>query len=288
VGGRPVADALTVLGLDDSDGLHWRTRMRYAVSNTGTVGLRAARSHRIIPAANCPLAVTELSEEIPVSLPEPDTNRAPRALIAAHSNTGQTKQTVNERDRELLIERVGDRDFEVALTGFWQVHPQAPQVLVDAVLAAANVQPGDRVLDLYSGVGLFAAFLGIEAGVTGRVDAVEGDKTAVALAKRNLADLAWVHHHRSAVDSWITHSQREADVIVLDPPRSGAGKDVVEGIVRTAPRVVVYVACDPVALARDVKTFSQRGYALTYVRGLDLFPMTKHVETIAVFKPTPQ
>ena len=280
IGGAPLDDAVTVDALDDGDGLHWRTRMRYAVAEDGTVGLRAARSHQIIPASECPLAVTEISSEIAPQIPG---DQRADALVAAYANTGELA-IVDPRSRQLLTEHVGDRDFSVAATGFWQVHPRAPQTLVSTVLELADLQPGERVLDLYSGVGLFAAFLGEAVTVTGRVDAVEGDKAASQLGRRNLADLPWVHHHQAPVERWLAAGHRShADVVVLDPPRSGAGKDVATAITRRKPRAIVYVACDAVALARDTKYLGERGYTLTALRCFDMFPMTKHVESVAVF-----
>jgi len=285
VTGETVTDQVATTATVD-DGLHWRTRMRYAIDSSGQVGLRAARSHRIIPASDCPLAVPALSAAIPVQIDNPSDQRPPRALIAAHSNTGQTEQTLNEHDHSLLTERVHHREFQVELTGFWQVHPGAPTLLVDRVIELAAPDLGDHVLDLYSGVGLFAAFLGEAVGITGRVDAVEGDKAAIKLARTNTRDVVSVNHHCSSVDSWIARRGQPANVVVLDPPRAGAGAKVVADIVRLAPRTVVYVACDPVALARDAKTFATLGYDLVELRAFDLFPMTKHVESIALFRPS--
>lgn len=270
-----------------ADGLHWRSRMRYAVDEDGNVGLRAARSHRIIPAADCPLAVHEIAAAVPrsVSLGEREDERdgARDAVIAVASHTGQVK-VVGPNADVIVTERVRDRTFEVAATGFWQVHPQAPETLVGTVLDFAAPQHGEKVLDLYSGVGLFAAFLAEAVGVTGRVDAVEGDKTASRLSRANLADLVWAHHHRAPVERWLAGGHRShADIVVLDPPRSGAGRAVVTAAARRKPRSIVYVACDPVALARDAKYLSALGYKLIRLRAFDLFPMTKHVEAVALF-----
>ncbi len=268
------------------NGLHWRTRMRYAINSRGEVGLKAARSHRIIPAADCPLAVVELSTSVPRTIDTPSDQRPPRALIAAHSNTDQTKLTLSEHDPLQLTERVRHREFRVGITGFWQVHPGAPELLVNNVMELAAPQPGEHVLDLYSGVGLFAAFLGEAVGITGRVDAVEGDKAAVKFARANTKDVESVNHHCSRVDRWLKHRGQatDPDVVVLDPPRAGAAAEIVTAIAKMAPRTVVYVACDPVALARDARTFAELGFELAELRAFDLFPMTKHVESIAVFQ----
>lgn len=286
ISGTPLEEVVTVEALDDGDGLHWRTRMRYAVTEDGLVGLRAARSHQIIPASDCPLAVTQISEAVGTQLPLGDQSLVADALIAASTSTGELA-IIGPRDESTVTERVGNRTFEVAATGFWQVHPEAPATLVEAVLDFAAIVAGEDVLDLYSGVGLFAGFLGEAVTITGRVDAVEGDRTASQLGRRNLGDLPWVHHHRAPVERWLAGGHRShADVVVLDPPRSGAGKSVVTAITRRHPRAIVYVACDPVALARDTKYLATLGYTLARLRSFDMFPMTKHVESVALFTRT--
>lgn len=286
IGGEPLTTAVRVDALDDGDGLHWRTRMRYAIDADGTIGLRAGRSHRIIPAADCPLAVTEIAAAIPMRLTDEERRHFTDGVVAVASNTGQT-ELVGASAVDLLTERVGAREFEVAANGFWQVHPRAPETLVKAVLELADLQHGEKVIDLYSGVGLFAAFLAEQVGVTGRVDAVEGDRIASRLSKDNLQDLAWVHHHRAQVEKWLSAGHRShANVVVLDPPRAGAGESVVKAVTRRKPRAIIYVACDPVSLARDTKYLARFGYSMKQLRAFDLFPMTKHVESVALFERT--
>jgi tRNA/tmRNA/rRNA uracil-C5-methylase (TrmA/RlmC/RlmD family) len=160
-------------------------------------------------------------------------------------------------------------------------------VLVETVLAMLDPAPGERVLDLYAGVGLFARFLadrvGEPTGEHGRVVAVEGDRTACAHARTNLADLPGAVFAEGAVDRVLATSYDEPfDLVVLDPPRDGARAAVVGAVAERAPRAVAYVACDPAALARDLATFAERGYVLREVRAFDLFPMTHHVECVAL------
>jgi tRNA/tmRNA/rRNA uracil-C5-methylase (TrmA/RlmC/RlmD family) len=173
----------------------------------------------------------------------------------------------------------------VAQGGFWQVHPAAPTVLVDTVLSFLEPAPGESVLDLYAGVGLFAAFLGEAVGPGARVVAVEGDREACRHARRNLGRSAEVA--TGPVDRVLSSAYDEPfDLVVLDPPREGAKRAVVEQVVDRAPRAVAYVACDPAALARDVAIFAQHGYSLTRLRAFDLFPMTHHVECVALLEKT--
>ncbi len=174
--------------------------------------------------------------------------------------------------------------FEVEDDGFWQVHPGAPEVLVDTVLAFLAPQPGESVLDLYAGVGLFARFLADAVGDASNVSLVEGDRRACAHAQTNVPG-ATVHH--GAVGEVLAGlPAAPVDLVVLDPPREGARRTVVEAVVARRPRAIAYVACDPAALARDLAILAEHGYRLERLRGLDLFPMTHHVECVALVVPT--
>jgi len=164
------------------------------------------------------------------------------------------------------------------------VHPEAPRVLVEAVLELLAPAPGERTLDLYAGVGLFARFVGEATGA--RVVAVEADRAACQHARGNLAALKSASVECGPTDRVLRSGLDEPfDLVVLDPPREGAKRVVVEQVVDRRPRAVAYVACDPAALARDVAIFAEHGYELTAIRAFDLFPMTHHVECVALLEP---
>ncbi len=245
----------------DVDGLRWRTRMQFARTPDGRRGLRLHRSHDVIPIDDCLIARADIV----------DRRVDPTA-------------TVTER----LTWAGGSADFAMTADGFWQVHPGAPRVFVDHVLAALAPQPGERVIDLYAGVGLFTVPLAHAVGARGRVVAAEGAARAVAFGRRNTAGLpqvSWLRGDVAQLLRFHRSAQGRADLVVLDPPRKGAGRAVVEAITARAPRLTAYIACDPAALARDLKTFADRGYGLRSIRAFDAFPMTQHVETIAVLEP---
>lgn len=234
----------------DEDGLRWRTRQRYTTAPGGGRGMRKYRSHDVIPVDDCLIATADAREP----------------------GTGTVVEQVSAGGAE--------HSFEVSADGFWQVHPGAPSTLVSAVLSALSPAPGDTVLDLYAGVGLFSAFLADRVGPTGRVVAVEGDPTASALSVGNVPGA-----EVSAGDVATVLGGLEAgpfDLVVLDPPREGARRKVVEAVVGREPSKVAYVACDPAALARDVAIFAEHGYRLRSLRAFDLFPMTHHVEAVAL------
>jgi tRNA/tmRNA/rRNA uracil-C5-methylase (TrmA/RlmC/RlmD family) len=180
------------------------------------------------------------------------------------------------------------RSYQVSAGGFWQVHPGAATVLAQAVLDGLDPQPGDRVVDLYAGVGLFAALLGERVGAAGSVLALEGDARACADAARNTADQPHVKVRTVAIDAaTVAGRVGRPDLLVLDPPRAGAGTDVSRAVVGLAPRGVAYVACDPATFARDVKVFLDAGWDLLSLRAFDVFPMTEHVELVGILAPPP-
>lgn len=278
------------------DLLGWRTRVVWSVAENGLAGLREHRGHRVVPVAQCPIAHPDLPDVSVQAWDEP-------RVEAIASSTGQrlivTDATVDDELEDAVdgvvavdgtvragtgtvVERVRDRDFGITGSGFWQVHPAAATTLVDAVIAGAGVRPGDRVLDLYAGAGLFSAFLA-EACAPGELVSVEGNRTGSADAAANLADLPNASVLRSPVERALARGLLgdHADVVVLDPPRTGA-KDAVAAIAALRPRTIVYVACDPAALARDLATFATHGYDLAALRAFALFPMTHHVECVAV------
>lgn len=186
--------------------------------------------------------------------------------------------------------------------GFWQVHRDAPHAFVAAMLEAADVRPGERVLDLYSGVGLLSVPLADAVGATGQLIAVESDRRATEHLRDNLAAHPWALVVPGRVDDLLGVPRQgrrrgprrparsdllppSAHVVVLDPPRTGAGRGVVAALTSLRPRRLVYVACDPAALARDTAYLGELGYELTALRAFDAFPMTHHVECVATFEP---
>lgn len=284
------------------DGLGWRTRVTFSADADGRLGLRRHRSHEVAPLTDCPIAHRRacdvLSQRWPGTqvrvavasggerLVDVEDVRGPLPDLDADGVLADGQRV---RGRTYVRETVHGRRFKVSGSGFWQVHPRAATTLVDAVLAMASVRPGESAADLYAGVGLFSAFLGDAVGPQGSVVSVEADARASRDARRNLHDLAQVRLVNAPVDRALRERALESrwDVVVLDPPRTGARRRVVRGICERQPSRVVYVACDPAAFARDVATFASHGYGLTRLRAFDLFPMTQHVECVGLLEPTP-
>ncbi|MCK9793382.1 TRAM domain-containing protein [Isoptericola sp. 4D.3] len=292
-------------GDDERGGLAYRTRVDLVADADGRAGMRRFRSHDVVPLEAMPLAteaVAALAEAEGVwtrrwqpgaqlQLVAPADGSDPVLLVDDvpwRRGRGDTRPNARRAVAETVRAGGAEHRYRVAADGFWQVHRQAPELLTGAVLDAVGDADGATVLDLYSGAGLFTVPLAAAVGGSGRVMAVEGDARAVKDARRNAHDLPQVELHLGAVDRVLADGDAtgaplgDADLVVLDPPRAGAGRKVVDAIAARAPRRVVYVACDPAALARDVAYLADHGYALSGLRALDLFPMTHHVEAVAV------
>jgi 23S rRNA (uracil1939-C5)-methyltransferase len=149
------------------------------------------------------------------------------------------------------------------------------------VLGALALRGGETVLDLYSGVGLFSAFI---APIAGRVIGIEAYAPAVSDAAENLDEFANVEIYQAAAEDVLPSLNLSADAVVLDPPRAGCAPEVVDALIRTGATRIVYVSCDPATLARDAKRLVAGGYALDWVQPLDMFPQTYHVECVAKFE----
>lgn len=300
IGGAPLEECVHVEAVPgDVDGLGWRTRVRFAVGGDGRAGLRGHRSHEVHPVDPCPLTTDEVqaigatalewhgADELEVVA----SSGGDRTVVVQPSSLGRRlPREVNVpglRGRGWVRERAAGRDWRVAADGFWQVHPGAAGTLVEAVRAVLAPQPGEHLLDLYCGVGLFAGALAPDLGPDGAVDAVEASVQACADARRNLHDLPTVRIHAAPVERWLASpgAPDSADLVVLDPPRSGAGTEVIDAVLDRAPRAVAYVACDPAALGRDLGHAANAGWRVASVRGFDLFPMTHHLEAVALLLP---
>lgn len=291
----------------------WRTRVQYAVDPaTGRAGLRRHRSHEIQPIDHCLIAAPGVSE-LGIEAREWPGVEAIEAVAATGSSDRQVilrpapgaQLPLIELDRPVSIartdeqglfhrvhgrtfvrERAGDRTWRVSNGGFWQIHPLAPDTLVGAVLDGLDPQRGEDALDLYCGVGLFAGALAERVGEEGAVLGVESSKQAVLDARHNLTGLPNVQIECDRVESLLPRAGiSSTDLIVLDPPRAGAGRETVLHLAGLGARRIAYVACDPAALARDLAFFRAGGYRPISLRAFDLFPMTHHFECVAILEP---
>lgn len=299
------AQALAVepaTGDESGELLHRRSRVEFEVTKNRRLAMTRVDSHDLVEIHDMPLADESILDlDLLGDSPWKRLYRPGKRVRALAPNAGGRRivignQTFNSRRRRVRdiatwsVEYRGHTaEFDVNTHGFWQAHRSAPHDLVRTVMDFAGVRPGDSVLELFSGAGLFSYFLAHAAGQHGRFISLEGSRVAVSDARHNLRKLDTPRDLRvgrinsqSIMRAWSDLEERP-DLIVLDPPRAGAGKEILTTIGMIGPEQVVLVSCDPAAGARDIRDLMARGYTLTNLRAIDLFPQTHHVEIVATF-----
>ncbi|OTA26377.1 RNA methyltransferase [Alloscardovia macacae] len=310
----PDVPVLRVPEDEETGGLNWRTRVEFIADEDGRVSMRRRESHERVQITDMPLAskqalavaehvhlferTFEPNAHIRITAPEP---RDGQTDVLTSGNWSLLVNHELMDGHEYVRERVELPDekaceYSVLASGFWQMHRMAPQVLAADVLTQlserANVPDNGIVWDLYSGSGLFTMPVASRIVPNGRVLAIEGAEPAVESAIRNAKRNNVQNVTEVAGDVLLTlrglkkteglaHFARP-DAVVLDPPRAGAGRKVVERIAASRTASVVYVSCDPASLARDIAVFRELGYELSFIHAHDIYPMTHHVETVAV------
>jgi tRNA/tmRNA/rRNA uracil-C5-methylase (TrmA/RlmC/RlmD family) len=304
-------------GAGHAPGLGWRTRVSFAVGGDGRAGLRRHRSHEVIDVGECPIAHPGVTEAGVTAARWPGVSSVQVTVVPATGErgvllagaprgplpgTGAGHVAVVRRNGArtglagsgTLTQRAAGRDWRADIGGFWQVHPAAASTLAAAVLAALQPAPGDVALDLYCGAGLFAGVLAPAVGPEGRVIGIESSQATVRDARHNLRGYPWARVHRGDAGEVLSRiGLGGASLAVLDPPRAGATRQVIDALLtRPEPgqaadasgglRRIAYVSCDPATLARDLGLLIAGGWALGELRGFDAFPMTHHVECLAV------
>lgn len=267
------------------NGLGYRTRVQLHVSAEGVAGPYRERSHEVVAVKSLPLAINDINE---LGIHLKNWQDVSKIQIAA-SSTGGMQWLIDKKMKgdKKLTERALGRSFRISSGGFWQVHKAAGELLAAEVLElAGEVEPEANNLDLYAGVGLFSGALASRFGKKLNITSVESSKVATLDATANLADLSSHRAVAAPVEGFLRQQIKQSlnlkgATVVLDPPRAGAGKAVVDQLTFLRPKRIVYVACDPISLARDLKTLTSGGYRVEEIRAYDLFPHTHHFETIA-------
>lgn len=267
--------------------LGWRTRMQYAVDRRGRAGLREHRSTTIVDIDRCLIADDRIQGSDVLKRTWSGSNVV--GVVAAEDDQLSVYTQRDRRGKPRFVEgptRVtqlaAGHFFDLAADAFWQVHPLSAETFAAKVADMLRPRDSEVVWDLYAGAGLFSAVLADAVGPDGRVLAVESDPADET--GRNLADIPGAEAVSQRVESVIA-TLPAPDIIVLDPPRSGAGAEVVDAIAATDARAVCYVACDPAALARDLRRFGELGWGVERIEAFDAFPMTQHFETIVLLTP---
>ena len=301
VGGFVDPPLLDAVPCDDPWG--YRNHMRFSVNRDGQPGLTARGSHRVLPLANCPIAHEQINRALTVLSAAP--NARPQVLIRCGAATGQVMiqpQAEANVARQLLDaglglrgetmeERLAGETFRIRPSSFFQTNSaqaeKMMQMVLDGLLRDAPREGSQlTVVDAYCGVGTFSLLL---ARRVGRVIAIEESASAIKDAQWNLREVSNVEIHIGKVEDVLSALETDIDGLVIDPPRAGCQRSVLDTLARHPVARIVYVSCEPSTLARDLHILCHihSTYRLRSVQPLDMFPQTAHIECVAVLERQP-
>lgn len=294
--GQVVANQLARLGdfawdgvaepLGDGAVCGWRTRVRLAVDEHGHAGFHRYHSAELVTDLRCGQLCDGLVEGLDAQRWKPGDqvhvvadDDGTRHVVCNNRQQRRGHRAEGEFDS---VQRVGDRAWRVPVTGFWQSHRDAATTYSTLVAGWTQGIEGATAWDLYGGAGLFAAALADAVGERGRVVTVDTSRAASGAARAALADLPWVEVITDSVRRALTAQRATADVAVLDPPRSGAGREIIDLLAQAGVPRVIHIGCEAASFSRDVGLYRSHGYTVEQIRVFDSFPLTHHVECVAV------
>ena len=266
----------------------WRTRVRLDVGPDRRPGFHRYHSDELVTDLRCaqlPAGMLDgLAEadwppeaQLHVALDDDGQRHVVRTVRAGRRNETKVVEGAYQ-----AVQRVGRRSWRVPVTAFWQAHRDAARVYSSLVIDWAQPGAGRTAWDLYGGAGVFAAVLGDAVGESGRVLTIDTSRAATRAARAALLDLPQVEVITDSVRRALAVQRAGADVAVLDPPRSGAGREVVDLLAAAGVLRVVHIGCEAASFARDIGLYRGHGYVVEKIKVFDAFPLTHHTECVAL------
>ncbi|PWF24562.1 class I SAM-dependent RNA methyltransferase [Ancrocorticia populi] len=301
IGGQRLVDHLAESGIQphvfpfDGDrangGWHTRTRVELTVDADGFPAMYRNGTRETVAVGHVPLAVAEI-DDLEVFGGSWAGQFRPGQRLRAVAPSGSDPVLMIDKNafwaplmpaepyvREDVVVGHNLYSYRVRANGFWQVHREAAAQLIAMVMRAAAVQPGDNVVELYSGAGLLTQPLAIEVGQGGSVQSLEGVRQAVEDARANLREFSWATSRTSAVSAQLV-GKEAGDVVIADPPRAGLGQEIATILAGTGANRIVLVSCDPASMARDIRAMVDAGRKVVSMESVDMFPNTHHFEVV--------
>jgi tRNA/tmRNA/rRNA uracil-C5-methylase (TrmA/RlmC/RlmD family) len=301
--GAVVANQLAKLGgyhwRDESDAVAepvgpgdvtgWRTRVRLDTGDDGRAGFHRYHSEELVTDLRCgqlPGGMLDGLDGVDwppgAQLYVAVDDDGERHVVQSGPRVGKKTATRVVEGNYEATQRVNGRVWRVPVTAFWQAHRDAARTYSGLVADWAQLRDGMTAWDLYGGAGIFAAVLGEAAGEGGQVISVDTSRGASRSARAALADLRCVSVITDSVRRALATQRKRADVAVLDPPRSGAGREVIDLLAAADVPRVIHIGCEAASFARDVGLYLKHGYRVDELRVFDSFPLTHHVECVTV------
>lgn len=284
---------------------NYRNTVQFHLDPQGRIGYTRPASHRVLPITECHLPQDGLNQVWPqfsfesglgLERIELRLSSDEDVLLVLEGPAGNLPEISLESPISIVHESAGgqvvvagldyqfmdvnQRAFMVSAGSFFQVNTAQTEQMVRLVLEALQPEPGQTVMDLYAGVGLFSAFI---APLVKSMIAVEVSESACKDFAYNLDECENVELYVGLTEEILPSLSVKADAVVLDPPRAGMEKPALEALLAIKPERMAYVSCDPSTLARDAKRLIAGGYTLQYSTPLDMFPQTFHIESVSLF-----
>lgn len=282
-------DSAVAEPVGDSEATGWRTRVRLDTTADGRAGFHRYHSSELVTELNCAQLPAGMLDglndwtwppgaQLHVAIDDDDD----RHVVQSGPRLGRKTSTQVVEGGYEAVQRVGERIWRVPVTAFWQAHRDAARVYSEMVAGWAQLDPGMTAWDLYGGAGVFAAVLADGVGEGGKVVTVDTSRGASRSARAALADVGWVSVVTDSARRALAAQTERADVAVLDPPRSGAGREVIDLLAAAEVPRVIHIGCEAASFARDVGLYLGHGYTIEDLQVFDSFPLTHHIECVAV------
>ncbi|WP_158166865.1 class I SAM-dependent RNA methyltransferase [Mycolicibacterium smegmatis] len=267
----------------------WRTRVRLDTTADGRPGFHRYHSADLVTDLGCaqlPSGMVDGLDDLRVpggaQLHLALDSDGTRHVVQSGPKNGRKSPTRVVDGQYEAVQRIGSRVWRVPVTAFWQAHREAAALYSDLVAGWAQLEPGMTAWDLYGGAGVFAAALAEQVGESGHVVTVDTSRGSSRSARAALADLKSVSVITDSVRRALATQHQRADVAVLDPPRTGANREVIDQIAAADVPRIIHIGCEAASFARDVGLYLRHGYHVEEIRVFDSFPLTHHIECVAV------
>ena len=285
---------------------NYRNHVQFSLNQDGNLGFQAPNSNKVIEITECHLPESSINEIWHQLEFESETNIERVSLrngvendlmLVLESESPETPEleieagisvthvyeenTVVIAGSDHILMRVLDRAFKISAASFFQVNTVMAEKMIEHLITQLPITQSTTLLDVYCGVGLFSAFL---APKCGRVIGIESSESSCEDFTVNLDEFDNVELYEGEAEEVIPHLEAKPDAVLVDPPRAGLDKVVVDGILKLSPSLIAYISCDPSTLARDAARLINGGYQLKEVTPFDLFPQTYHIESVSIFE----
>lgn len=282
-------DSARAEAVGSGDATGWRTRVRLDTTADGRPGFHRYHSADLVTDLNCaqlPAGMVDGLDDLRVpggaQLHLALDSQGTRHVVQTGPKNGRKSPTRVVDGQYEAVQRIGSRVWRVPVTAFWQAHREAAALYSGLVAGWARLEPGMTAWDLYGGAGVFAAALAEQVGESGHVVTVDTSRGSSRSARAALADLRSVSVVTDSVRRALATQHKRADVAVLDPPRTGANREVIDQIAAAEVPRIIHIGCEAASFARDVGLYLQHGYRVEELRVFDSFPLTHHIECVAV------